>query len=173
MAGCRVSTADVRRDEVKDIVERLVLNGVGNSIRIDAEALLNRLLTALEAAEEQLGNTAPFETLEPVGVWQVELTNGVVYNFVASRSVSGGNMIFPGTTTGLLEFVIDLPSGRSPVVLAVWSELVVSYRRLGDLGRDDGQVQPATFATAPFAGPVQRPAPSATGTDWLKITTKP
>lgn len=169
-----MSTASVRRDEVQDIVERLKLNGTSNSTRIDTEALLNRLLTDLEAAEEQLGRTPPYETLEPVGVWQIELTNGMVHNFVASRCMGGGVM-FSGITTGLLEFVIDLPSGHSPVVLAVRSELVVSYRRLGDLGRDDGQVQPATFATAPFAGPVQRPAQSRgpAGTDWLKITTKP
>jgi hypothetical protein len=142
----------------------------------EVETLVRNLLIDLEAAEEQLEHAMPAKVLEPVGVWQIELTNGTVHNFVASRSVgSGGSMIFHGTTAGLLEFVIDLPSGRSPVVLAVWSELVVSYRRLGDLGRDDGQVQPATFATAPFAGPVQRPAQSRgpAGTDWLKIMTKP
>lgn len=169
-----MSTTHVRRDEVKDIVERLKLNGTSNSTRIDTEALLNRLLTALEAAEEQLECATPATVLEPVGVWQIELANGTVHNFVASRCVGGGSMIFHGITAGLLEFVIDLPSGRSPVVLAVRSELVVSYQRLGDPGREDGQVQPATFTTAPFAGPVQKPAPSPpAGGDWLKMTTKP
>lgn len=113
-----------------------------------------------EALEEMAGQidhlVSQIKAQDPLGVWQIELANGTVHNFVASRAM-GSFLSVPV----LLEFVTDLPSGRSPVVLAVRSDLVVSYRRLGDLGREEGQVQPSTFASVPFAGPIQRAAPKS------------
>ncbi len=188
-----------RRDEVEAITGRLYnRKWTDRPPAAHVESLLNRLLTSLETAEERLelarqalvstghfsadevgDDVAPRITelwsagsakqSDPVGVWQIELVNGTVHNFVASRCVGGGGLLYPGISSGLLEFVIDLPSGRSPVVLAVRSELVVGYRRVADWDGTEEQVN--TFPMVPF-GPVQGPKPPPTGTDWLKVTTK-
>ncbi len=149
-----------RRDEVEAITGRLYnRQWTDRPPAAHVESLLNRLLTSLETAEERLelarqalvstghfsadevgDDVAPRITelwsagsakqSDPVGVWQIELVNGTVHNFVASRCVGGGGLLYPGISSGLLEFVIDLPSGRSPVVLAVRSELVAGTAQL-------------------------------------------
>jgi len=101
---------------------------------------------------------------EPTGVWQIELTNGAVHNFVADR-ISGGAFFGPGN--GLTEFVMDTPAGRSFTVLAVRPDLVVSYRRLEDFDGDESQLGPVS---EPFAGPVRQQAPTAAAREWLKTT---
>lgn len=195
-----MSTASERRDEVEAITGRLYnRKWTDRPPAADVESLLNRLLTSLEAAEErlelakqalvgtghfsadevgddiapritELWSTTSTKQSDPVGVWQLELVNGTVHNFVASRCVGGGGLSYPGISSGLLEFVIDLPSGRSPVMLAVRSELAVGYRRVADWDGTEEQVN--TFPMLPF-GPVQDPKPLSFGTDWLKATTKP
>jgi hypothetical protein len=96
------------------------------------------LLDQLEAAE-----TMPAKQ-PPTGVWQVELTNGVVHNFVADR-VHDGNGIYeifstrstPGMTSFVREYGLPKTAVITTTVLAVRSEKVVAYRRLGDWDGDD------------------------------------
>jgi len=108
---------------------------------------------------------------EPTGVWQVELTNGRVHNFVADRVSGAGTGIFMDVSAGHLEFVRDTPTGRSYTVLAVRPELVMSYRRLADW--DGTANDPQQYEATRFAGPVHQVRPTPNNNDWLKTTTKP
>lgn len=113
------------------------------------------LLDQLEAAE-----TMPAKQ-PPTGVWQVELTNGVVHNFVADRASGGGNvyeLFNGGSGPGMTVFYRDFI--RQPiVVLAVRSEKVVAYRRLADWDGDDDLdgYSSARWATASPAEAAPRP----------------
>jgi hypothetical protein len=159
-----------RREKAKKIVEHLSRPGAPYNFAMDdAKPLLDEILAALEAAEGPLETATPTMRPDPVGVWQIELTNGTVYNFVASR-VMGSGAMFYGVSTGLTEFVIDTPTGRSPVVLAIRSELVVAYRRLADWDGTPGHL--GHFDVELFAGPVPKSTlrPQAY---WLKDTAKP
>jgi len=137
---------------------QLALNWA-SEVGSDYPKILVAELRKLQARVQELESAK-----EPTGVWQIELTNGTVHNFVADR-ISGGVLFGPGN--GLTEFVMDTPAGRSFTVLAVRPDLVVSYRRLEDYDGDDSQLGPVS---EPFAGPVRQQAPTATAREWLKTT---
>lgn len=102
------------------------------------------LLDQLEAAE-----TMPAKQ-PPTGVWQVELANGVVHNFVADYVNAGNDMyeIIASGTAGMTTFMRDYVK-RAVAVLAVRTEKVASYRRLGDWdGKEVGNFASARWATA-------------------------
>lgn len=153
-------------DKISTWRKTMGTGGVSRETINDVDLTLTDLLGDLESAEDQARDAAAKS--DALGVWQVELTNGTVHNFVASRAMPGGPSFLTGVAPNMLEFVNDLPSGRSPVVLAVRADQVVSYRRLGDFGRDEGQIQPATFACTPFAGPAHPKA-----SDKVNVVTKP
>lgn len=120
----------------------------------DLREKVGHLLDQLEAAET-MPPKAPL-----TGVWQVELINGMVHNFIADTVGNSGALeIFSGRTasSGMIEFVRTYgPGGKSKsvAVLAVRSEKVASYRRLGDW---DGDEDVAAYSGARWATAGDRP----------------
>jgi hypothetical protein len=115
---------------------------------------VGHLLDQLEAAET-MPPKAPL-----IGVWQVELTNGMVHNFVADYStVSGDFYTLPSVVVspGMISFIRTYGpqgKGRPVAVLAVRIEKVASYRRLGDW---DGDEDVAAYSGARWATAGDRP----------------
>jgi hypothetical protein len=131
------AAAQLRRDHyVKAIneVETVSRPSLRDKAIDNLREKVEHLLDQLEAAET-LPPKAPL-----TGVWQVELTNGVVHNFVADYCTGGAPSFLTGASFGMVEFVRGYgPEGksRSVTVLAVRSEKVIAYRRLDDWHGDE------------------------------------
>jgi hypothetical protein len=146
------SAAELRRghmlETILDVSDYMTAAGLTGTDALDTlKEEVMHLLDHLEAAE-----TMPPKS-PPTGVWQVELTNGVVHNFVADR-VSAGNGVYEifsndGGGPGMTTFYRDFAT-RPVVVLAVRSEKVAAYRRLADLteGESPHSFMAARWATA-------------------------
>lgn len=147
------SAAELRRghmlETILDVSDYMTSAGLTGTDALDTlKEEVMHLLDQLEAAE-----TMPPKS-PPTGVWQVELTNGVVHNFVADRVSGGGayEIFTTGNGPGMTSFMRDYgtPSTvRSVTVLGVRSEKVVAYRRLADWsGEEPSSYSFARWATA-------------------------
>jgi hypothetical protein len=150
-------TAHLRREHYRaafEAVRRDQANQAEGPALDTLEEGILHLLGQLEAAE-----TMPAKQ-PPTGVWQVELTTGVVHNFVADHVNAGNGMYetIASGTAGMTTFMREYAK-RAVAVLAVRSEKVVSYRRLGDWdGREVGNLASARWATAsPTSGQPKSP----------------
>jgi hypothetical protein len=144
------SAAELRREHlletIRDVGDYMTSAGLTDADVLDTlKGEVMHLLDHLEAAE-----TMPTKQ-PPTGVWQVELANGVVHNFVADRANSGNGVYEIFTTTGggpgMTTFMRDYPK-RDVAVLAVRSEKVVAYRRLADWDGEVDGYSSARWATA-------------------------
>lgn len=148
------SAAELRRghmlETILDVSDYMTSAGLTGTDALDTlKTEVMHLLDHLEAAE-----TMPPKS-PPTGVWQVELTNGVVHNVVADR-VSAGNGVYeifsntgggPGMTSFVREYGSPKAAAHSVTVLAVRSEKVVAYRRLADWSGEE----PSSYSFARWA----------------------
>lgn len=139
--------AHLRREHYRTAFKAVRLDQANQAEGLALDTLeegILHLLDQLEAAE-----TMPAKQ-PPTGVWQVELTNGVVHNFIADYVNAGNGMyeIIASGTAGMTTFMREYAK-RAVAVLAVRSEKVASYRRLGDWdGKEVGNFASARWATA-------------------------